>query len=103
MRFVHAGKGKVLKFDDVALVAPASEGPAVSRGFKLDPTKFRAKREFITAPRLSKGNSYQAGPLMELGHDQCRYTINDHGLMCGKHGFPWCEDHKKNVWLRYQR
>ena len=37
-------------------------------------------------------NGYRPGHLLELGHDQCRYTLPD-GLMCGAKGFPWCPHH----------
>ena len=37
-------------------------------------------------------NGYRPGHLLELGHDQCRYTLPD-GLMCGARGFPWCPHH----------
>lgn len=102
MRLVHVGKGKVLKFDDVARPAWPNEGKS-SIALKLDPAKFRAKRELDAVPQSKEGNNYKPGSLLELGGDQCRYTINAHGLMCGKRGFPWCETHQKNVLQRHQR
>lgn len=103
MRLVHDGKGRVLQFEDVAKPAPYSDGPR-HNGFKLNATKFRARREAMVLPRVTAGNGYKPGPLLELGYDQCRFIINDeNSTMCGKVGFPWCAGHKINVLKRYAR
>jgi hypothetical protein len=41
---------------------------------------------------VGDGNGYRSGPLIDLGPDQCRYTIRD-GIMCGAKGYPYCEHH----------
>lgn len=43
-------------------------------------------------PVSSTGNGYKPGPLLDLGPDQCRYTIAP-GIMCGANGYPYCEHH----------
>lgn len=97
MRLIHDGNGGVTAFDDVARAQPLPEGPAKPL-FKI---KLKGKAAFdrSTLPAVRNGNGYRAGALHELGADQCRFIADDHNrVMCGKHGFPWCEDHKKIVY-----
>ena len=48
-------------------------------------------------PLSSDGNGYRPGPLVELGPDQCRWTLRD-GLMCGARcKYPYCEDHARQA------
>lgn len=41
---------------------------------------------------IGNGNGYRPGPLIDLGPDQCRYSIRE-GVMCGAKGYPYCEHH----------
>ena len=46
-------------------------------------------------PISAKGNGYKPGPLLDLGTDQCRYTIAGKtmfGAKCGSHP-SWCDEH----------
>lgn len=47
----------------------------------------------------NKGNGYRPGPLLDLGLDQCRYTIAGK-TMCGAKcasGKSWCDEHARVV------
>lgn len=50
-------------------------------------------------PLRSGGNGYRPGKLVDLGHDQCRFTLAS-GLMCGAKGAPWCGEHRRVVFAR---
>lgn len=54
--------------------------------------KKRTLRRLAPMKLESVPNGYKAGHLLDLGHDQCRFTLAN-GLMCGAKGFPWCEHH----------
>jgi len=57
---------------------PRGELPARLDGFK---------------PINAAGNGYKPGKLVDLGDDQCRWTLPS-GLMCGaKCRYPYCEGH----------
>jgi hypothetical protein len=44
-------------------------------------------------PISDTGNGYKPGKLIDLGPDQCRWTIAE-GVMCGKKcRYPYCEGH----------
>lgn len=45
------------------------------------------------------GNGYQPGKLVELGADQCRYTLVN-GLMCGARGYPYCPVHAEQLRIK---
>lgn len=50
-------------------------------------------------PISTKGNGYKPGKLLELGADQCRFTIRDK-VMCGarvKGLKSWCPEHDDAV------
>lgn len=50
-------------------------------------------------PISTGGNGYRPGPLLELGPDQCRYTIHGKtmcGAKCTSHP-SWCDEHTRIV------
>jgi GcrA cell cycle regulator len=56
----------------------------------------------VAAPVASE--SYKGKPMSiaDIGWDQCHYAISkDHPhLFCAAPGFPWCDEHRKIVWLQ---
>lgn len=55
----------------------------------------RPERLTVLRPMHNRGNGYRPGPLLDLGPDQCRYTIRDGvmcGAKCGRHP-SWCDHH----------
>jgi len=91
-RLVYQGAAKGFQFVETA------ETPAVvadqPRGTQRVRLWVRPMRMDHFKPVSMKGNGYRPGKLLDLGPDQCRYTLDD-GNMCGRKGFPWCPHHHR--------
>jgi hypothetical protein len=63
------------------------------------PRYTRPEWKIVQMPKTH--TNYKPGKLINLGADQCRYTINDDKhIMCGKKTVPdrsWCEEHYRVV------
>lgn len=92
--------GKTFAFVDV----PDSIAPAVGQsprapqkaayGHRGMPHRLRNMKLVSTA-----GNGYRPGQLLDLGPDQCRFTIHGKtmcGAKCGSHP-SWCDEHRQLV------
>ena len=72
--------------------------PHVRTGPPLKRTPLRREREPVVMPKVHSG--YLPAKLLDLGGDQCRFTIDEDGTMCGAKGYPWCEKHRAVVTRR---
>lgn len=97
-RLVYNGKSFGFVETADAVPPPVGQQPRLPQkaayGHRGMPHRLRNMRMVSTA-----GNSYRPGALLDLGLDQCRYTI--HGkTMCGAKcvsGTSWCEEHARVV------
>lgn len=92
-RLVFNGKAFafVETFDPVA--PPVGDVPKNPQKVKL--RRVRPERLALMKPITNDGNGYRPGPLIDLGPDQCRYTLKGKtmcGAKCGSHS-SWCEAH----------
>jgi len=101
-QLVCTGKTYELRGDDDPVPTPViGDQPA-------EPQKVRLiKREHlsIVRPIKSAGNGYRPGLLLDLGHDQCRYTIEGK-TMCGAETVKdksWCAKHLPIVYPAARR
>lgn len=91
-QLVCTGKTYELRGDDEPEPTPVIGDQPV------EPQKIRLiKREHLSIVRPIKaaGNGYKPGALLDLGHDQCRYTIEGK-TMCGAETVKdksWCPEH----------
>lgn len=97
-RLVYNGKAFafVETSDPVApAVGQAPRAPQkAAYGHRGMPHRLRHLKPISTA-----GNGYRPGPLLDLGPDQCRYTIHGTtmcGAKCGRHP-SWCDEHVQVV------
>jgi hypothetical protein len=98
VQIIHLGHGKV-RVVEVSLYQDRSLAhPRVHQALRLKRRVLFDTRAQKPATRLHNG--YKPGPLVELGLDQCKYTI--HGdTMCGCKTMPhasWCEAHRAIVY-----
>lgn len=60
--------------------------------------KFRVKGFRLTLVRAPRDHSnYRPAKCYDLGPDQCRFVIDADYTMCGKKGFPWCDEHRARI------
>lgn len=101
-QIIHDGKGQMRRvelpvFADATVEAPRT--PLAQRGV----AKFYAACDSVLArnKRFEKAHTnYRPGKFIDLGHDQCRWTVSDEtGTMCGaktitgRNSSSYCADH----------
>lgn len=94
LRLVFTGKRFEFRETKDASPPPTGDMPKMPQRRNLKPARLDGFK-----PLWSSGNGYRPGKLIDLGHDQCRFTLAS-GLMCGAKGAPWCPDHRAVVYGR---
>lgn len=94
LRLVFTGKQFEFRETKDATQPPSGDMPKLPQRRNLKPARLDGFK-----PLRTGGNGYRPGKLLELGHDQCRFTLAS-GLMCGAKGAPWCPDHRAVVYGR---
>lgn len=98
MALVHYGRGKSVYYPEPK-PAPLKEGRRVAKA-RL------CKSEIRSAPILlpQSHTGYQPGSIIDLGHDQCRFSIAERHVFCGakvwRGGASWCAAHHLIVYGR---
>lgn len=97
-RLVFNGKGfAFVETADLAAHVVGQQPRAPQKaayGHRGMPHRLRNLKPFNTG-----GNGYRPGPLLELGPDQCRFTIHGStmcGAKCVSHP-SWCDEHRRVV------
>ena len=96
-QLVFDGSQYVFRGDDKPMPVPQpGDMPKISQRVRT------VKREYmaLVKPIRAAGNGYRPGVLLDLAHDQCRFTT--HGrTMCGakvaRAGGSWCARHRQIV------
>lgn len=92
--------GKVFEFRETANPqAPQQPRPVTPQRRRLT---YIPNRLADFRPISSAGNGYKPGKLLDLGKDQCRFTIRDK-VMCGAKVMgltSWCQEHDDVVYGR---
>ena len=94
LRLVFTGKQFEFRETKDATQPPSGDMPKLPQRRNLKPARLDGFK-----PLRSSGNGYRPGKLLDLGPDQCRFTLST-GLMCGAKGAPWCQDHRAVVFAR---
>jgi hypothetical protein len=91
---VWQGRAYELRGDDEPVAAPTfGDMPRIPQRVR------QIKREFMSiVPKVrTRGTGYKPGLLIELAHDQCKYTLEGQ-TMCGarvvNRHCSWCAEHK---------
>lgn len=94
-RLVFTGKAFIFR-ETADVAAPQQPRPATPQRRRLT---YVPNRMADFRPISSTGNGYKPGKLLDLGKDQCRFSIRDK-VMCGarvKGLTSWCPEHDDEV------